>query len=88
MSTIRALRSRVKWLFIPLGLGGVVSLIISVRHGSDLQEKLRAECRARYAGAHTRGDSIVVDNWIPASGLQGVRGVRHCSDLGFTYRVP
>jgi len=88
MSTTQTLRSAAKWLFIPLGLVAAVGIAISVRHGSDLQEQLRVACRARYAAAHTRGDSIVVDNWVPASGLQGIRGMRHCSDLGFTYRVP
>jgi len=88
MSTTQTLRSAAKWLFIPLGLLAAVGIVMSVRHGPDLQEQLRAECRARYAAAHTRGDSIVVDNWVPAAGLQGIRRVRHCSDLGFTYRVP
>jgi len=88
MSTIRTLRAAAKWLIFPLGLLAALGLVMSLRHGSDVREQLRAECRARYAAAHTRGDSILVNNWIPAAGLQGVRGIQHCRDLGLTDRVP
>lgn len=83
-----AIRKVSPWLLGAVLLIVVLSIVVSNKHQPDILDQLRTECRARYGTAHTRGDSILVDNWIPAQGLQGIRGVRHCSDLGFTYRVP
>jgi len=88
MTPSAAIRKVGLWLFGAVLVLAVLSIVVSNKHQPDILDQLRSECRARYATAHTRGDSILVDNWIPAQGLQGIRGVWHCSDLGFTYRVP
>ena len=88
MPAFPTIRKVVPWFLGALLLLVVLSIVVSNKHQPDIQEQLRAECRARYGAARSRGDSILVDNWIPAQGLQGIRGVQHCSDLGFTYRVP
>ena len=86
MSTTEALRAASKWLFVPLGLFVALAVALSLKHGAELREQLRAECRTKYALAHNRGDSLLADNWIPAPGLQPTRGLRHCRDLGATER--
>ena len=88
MSINRTIRVAGKWLLAPLGLLLTGGLIVSLKHRPDVLKQLRAECHARYAAASTRADTILADNWVPAPELQGVRRVQHCSDLGFTYRVP
>ena len=88
MSTTKVIRAAGKWLLVPLGLLVVGGVILARTRRSDVLERLRTDCRARYAAAATRADTILVDNWIPAPELQGVRRVQHCSDLGFTYWVP
>jgi hypothetical protein len=88
MSATQTIRTTGKWLLAPLGLLLVGGLIFSLKRRPDVLRQLRADCQTRYAAATTRADSILIDNWIPAPELQGVRRVQHCSDLGFTYRVP
>ena len=88
MSATQTIRTAGKWLLAPLGLVLVGGLIFFLTQRPDVLRQLRGQCQTRYAAATTRADSIVVDNWIPAPELQGIRTVQHCSDLGFTYRVP
>lgn len=83
MQTMRAFRQTAKWFFMVLGVLAVFAFAISLTREPELRERLRAECRARYAAAHDRGDSILADNWIPAPGLQGGRTLRHCSEFEF-----
>jgi hypothetical protein len=64
-----------------VGVLTVATLIISTAHRPEIATKLQAECQAKYAAAHTRGDSIIADNWIPAPGLQATRSLRHCRQL-------
>ena len=88
MSATQSIRTAGKWLLAPVGLLLAGGLIFSLKRRPDVLPQLHAECQMRYATATTRADSILVDNWIPAPELQGIRRVQHCSDLGFTYRVP
>lgn len=81
MSITHSLREASKWLFVPLGILLAIALIVSIKKAPDITEQLRAECRAKYAEARTRDDSIIVDNWIPAAGLQPTRAQRHCKHL-------
>jgi len=81
MSTAQAIRNTAKWLFVVLGALTVVTLIISTKHNPEIAAQLQAECRAKYAAAHSRGDSIIADNWIPSPGLQSTRSLRHCRQL-------
>ena len=72
MSATQTIRTVGKWLLVPVGLLLVGGLIFSLKRRPDVLPQLHAECQMRYATA-TRADSILVDNWIPAPELQGVR---------------
>src|SRR2546430_9376236 len=69
MAITETVRTAAKLFALPLGLllGG--ALVVSLSHRSQARDQLRAECRAKYAAAGTRGDTILADNWIPAPGL-------------------
>jgi hypothetical protein len=81
MTITQAIRNSAKWLFVVIGALLVVTRIISDKHRPEIAAQLQAECRAKYAAAHSRGDSILADNWIPAPGLQATRTLWHCGQL-------
>ena len=88
MAITETVRTAAKLFALPLGLllGG--ALVVSLSHRSQARDQLRAECRAKYAAAGTRGDTILADNWIPAPGLQATRALRHRRDFGVRRGIP
>jgi len=81
MPAAQAIRNTAKWLLVVVGALTVVTFIISTKRQPEIAARLEAECQAKYAAAHSRGDSIIADNWIPAPGLQTTRSLRHCRQL-------
>jgi len=78
------LRSLVRWQVLAL-LGAAVVLQIAVLRGErSLRTVWRADCRARYAAAHGRADSVVVDRHVNGGGDQMVtcRELRLVKDSG------
>ena len=88
MPPVQAIRKSAKWFFIAIGVLAVLAFAISLSQQPERSEQLRAECRAKYAAARTRGDTILAENWIPAPGLQTGRSLRHCRDLAPTGHFP
>ena len=76
-----SLRRARYWIF---GLASALILwVLIVKPGPDPQYlALNAACTERYSRAHSRGDSLLVDAWIPEPGLQ-TRRMRflRCRDL-------
>ena len=61
-------------LFIVASLNG--------RAGPSLQiQALRDACHNRYGQAHSRGDTVLADAWIPRPELQRGRPFLRCMDL-------
>ena len=63
------------------GLGLLAVLIGKPGQQSPVDVALIEACRQRYSQAHSRGDSILADAWIPRPDLQVGRGLRRCGDL-------
>ena len=83
----RTLRTRASWLLFPILFAlAVLAMALSGKHASEVNQLLSDECQRKYATAHNYGDSIIVDNWIPAPGLQG-RPLRRCGEPGVTRRT-
>ena len=83
----RTLRALASWLLFPILVAlAVFALALSGKHASEVNQLLSDECQRKYATAHNYGDSIIVDNWIPAPGLQG-RPLRRCGEPGVTRRT-
>ncbi len=71
---LRSGRNLVRWIVA----GTILSIVLGVILFSRGDSPARTQCKAKYAAALTRADTLRVDNWIaqtPASGK------RTCGDL-------
>lgn len=71
------------WLIVGIAALFMVDALLShPGTRTPLDQALVDACKSRYAQAHSHGDTILADAWIPRPDLQGLRGLRRCSDLG------
>ena len=81
-SELRSGRKVIFWI-----IGGFAGLLVlTVFLGKPGQQTpidlaLVDACSQRYSQAHSRGDSLLADGWIPRPDLQVGRGLRRCGDL-------
>jgi len=70
-------------LWVIGGIAGLYMVALLLNRGSrpPVDQVLIDACKDRYARAHSHGDTILADAWIPRPDLQGLRGLRRCSDL-------
>ena len=78
----RSVRKAAFWIFGTISCFlGLFLLTRGSANRSPVDLALIAACQERYASAHSRGDSILVDAWIPRPDLQGVRNLQRCEGL-------
>jgi len=59
-----------------------IAAVLLRKPGESMQpQALLDTCRTRYAQAHSRGDTVLADAWIPRPELQNGRGMLRCMDL-------